>query len=93
MDASQSIRSVGVTSPSTPGTTTASDTCTGRTRTVSGNTFNPAWQDSVRLSFDAYRGLLDIAFLSVEVKHAVALSDDVTVAHFCASLGTLEQGE
>lgn len=38
-------------------------------------------------------GLDDLCFLRIEVKHQISVSDDITVAHFCGAIGSLEKGE
>lgn len=94
MDAAKSVSSVGLNASKSSGPPIApTDTCLVRSKTISGNAYNPAWKESFRLSFDSYSDLLDLAFVKVEVKNAVTIGDDETIAHYCGSLGTLEQGE
>jgi len=94
IDAAKSVSSVGVkASSNSSGLSTSSDSCSIRTKAIVGNAYNPAWKESLRLSFDTYRGLLDLAFVKIEIKNAVTLGDDVTFAHYHASLGSLEQGK
>jgi hypothetical protein len=93
IDAAKSVGSVGAnTSGKSSGSSTSPDSCSIRTKAVIGNAYNPAWKESLRLSFDTYRGLLDLAFIKIEIKNAVTLGDDITIAHYCASLGSFEQG-
>jgi len=93
MDADKSVSSIGLPPPRPSTVTATSDSCLVRTKVIAGNAYNPAWNESVRMSFDTYSGLLDICFLKIEVKTAVTMGDDVSVAQYCASLRTLEQGE
>ena len=93
MDAAKSVSSIGLNASKSAGISTAIDTCSGRTKTVNGNAYNPLWKENLRLSFDAYSDLLDLTFVKVEIKTAVTIGDDVSIAHYCGSLGTLEQGK
>jgi phosphatidylinositol phospholipase C delta len=93
MDAEKSVSSIGLAPPRPSAATATSDSCLVRTKVIAGNAYNPAWNESVRMSFDTYSGLLDLCFLKIEVKTAVTMGDDVSVAQYCASLRTLEQGE
>ncbi|KAF5345075.1 hypothetical protein D9756_011158 [Leucocoprinus leucothites] len=51
-------------------TTSSSKTHTARTRTIKNNGFNPIWNDTLQLSFDAptQPGMLDLIFLRLLVK-------------------------
>lgn len=82
------------TIPQTPSTASGTtDILKYRTRVVAYNTYNPRWNDTLSLRFDTYNSMLDLCFLRIEVKNQISASEDVTVAHFCASLGSLELGE
>jgi phosphatidylinositol phospholipase C delta len=82
------------TIPQTPSTASGTtDILKYRTRVVAYNTYNPRWNDTLNLRFDTYNSMLDLCFLRIEVKNQISVSEDVTVAHFCASLGSLELGE
>ena len=63
-----------------------------RTRVVAYNTYNPRWGETIRVGCKVPGGLDDICFLRVEVKHQISVSDDITVAHFCGAIGSLETG-
>jgi len=93
MDAEKSVSSIGFAPPRPSSVIATSDSCLVRTRVITGNAYNPTWNESVRMSFDTYSGLLELCFLKVEVKTAVTMGDDVSVAQYCASLRTIEQGE
>lgn len=64
-----------------------------RTRVISFNTYNPRWSETLKLRFNTHHSMLDLCFLRVELKNQIAVSDDVTLAHFCGSLGSLESGK
>lgn len=64
-----------------------------RTKVVAYNTYNPRWHNLLNLRFDTYDTMLDLCFLRLEVKNQISASEDVTVAHFCASLGSFELGK
>lgn len=82
------------TIPQTPSTASGTiDILKYRTRVVAYNTYNPRWDDTLNLKFDTYDSMLDLCFLRIEVKNQISVSEDATVAHFCASLGSLELGE
>jgi hypothetical protein len=93
IDAAKSVSSVGLNANKPSGPSTSTDSCLVRTKVIVGNAYNPSWKEPVRLSCDTYRGLLDLAFIKIEVKNAVTLGDDITIAHYCASLGSFEQGK
>lgn len=95
LDASEDIKSTtfGQTKPPSSQAQTLADTCTVRTKVISGNAYNPYWNEPLRLSFELYPEFLDLAFLRVEVKQQITMGEDLSVAHFCASLGSLEQGQ
>lgn len=85
---------VDSTIPQTPSTASGTtDILKYRTRVVAYNTYNPRWNDTLNLRFDTYDSMLDLCFLRIEVKNQISVSEDATVAHFCASLGSLERGE
>lgn len=82
--------SAGPQSP--PIASSSTDVPKYRTRVVAYNTYNPRWGDTLKLRFDTYDSMLDLSFLRIEVKNQISGSDDVTIGHFCASLGSLEPG-
>jgi hypothetical protein len=93
MDAEKSVSSIGINPPKSSNLTTSSDSCSIRTKTIVSNVYNPMWNEAARISFDTYSGLLDLSFIKIEVKCAVTMGDDVSVAQYCSSLSTLEQGK
>lgn len=64
-----------------------------KTRVVAYNTYNPRWGEAMQLRYKISGGLDDLCFLRIEVKNQISVSEDITVAHFCASIGSLEKGE
>lgn len=69
------------------------DVFTARTKVINANAYNPYWKEPLRFSFELYPELLDLAFLKIEVKHQITLGDDLIIANYCASLGTMEPGK
>lgn len=59
---------------------------------VSGNSFNPVWNFSGALEFQAHPELLELVFLRIEIKHQPIIGDDLVVAQFCCSVSALQRG-
>jgi hypothetical protein len=47
----------------------------------------------MQLRYKVSGELDDLCFLRIEVKNQISVSEDVTVAHFCGSIGSLEKGQ
>ncbi len=63
-----------------------------RSKLISGNTFNPTWNESHDIRFSCHSALLDLAFLEVELRHEPVIGEDVCIAQWCGSVSAMQQG-
>jgi phosphatidylinositol phospholipase C delta len=64
---------------------------------VKNNGFNPVWEEKCSLPFELVggreRGMMDLVFVKFAVRDDGDDEDDTPIAVFCASLGSLREGE
>jgi phosphatidylinositol phospholipase C delta len=73
-------------------TTTAARTISYRTAVVKNNGFNPVWEEKMRIPFECVGDMLDLIFVRFVVRQGDK-EDVEPLAVYCASLGSLGQGE
>lgn len=72
---------------------TAAHTLSYRTQVVKNNGFNPVWEEKLRIPFSCVGDMKDLIFVRFLIRQQGDKDDDEPLALFCASLGTLQQGQ
>jgi phosphatidylinositol phospholipase C delta len=79
------------TSAGTAAVASSARAFTLRTSTVKNNGFNPVWEEKISLPFDCVGNMKDMIFVRFTVK-AEKMDNTKSIAVYCVSLGSLEQG-
>lgn len=72
---------------------TTARTVSFATSPVKNNGFNPVWEETFSLPFDCVGDMKELVFVRFTVKEDDDDDGEEPIALYCASLGSLEQGE